>query len=163
MRRYDSGLSLIELLVVLSIMAMLTTGAIAYTLPLLLTTKTQLTTDELLHHLHYARSEAIKRNKIVGICGIEDVKTCSPSWEAGYLIFVQDAHFPHQKEIIKINEHPYAHTTIYGQFNSPDNALHFTPQGRAQKNGKIMVTSKNTDLTQTIMISLTGRSRLLAS
>lgn len=152
------GLSLLELLIVLSITAVLTSMAIGYMVPSLAQVKTQGMGKTLLHHLHYARSEAIKTNSPVGVCGLGDHHQCSDNWERGYIIF--KGFFPHQ-ETISITEYPPNPIHIAAHFNSDDNTLRFTPEGRTFNNGRITLSMRHSAFSQTLVVSLTGRARLL--
>lgn len=142
---------------VLSIMSISVSCAIYYFLPNLSITKTSLLADDLLHHLQYARSEAIKRNQIVGLCGMKDAQTCSPNWNTGYLIYTKpNTQSPHQ-EIIKINQYSHSDSTITGSFSTKAQHIQFTPCGRSQNNGRITVQSKQSASPHIIFIPLTGR------
>ena len=160
LKRCQLGFSLIELLMVLAIMGILASCALIYNIPNYSASKLQLVSDELLHHLKYARTEAIKRNQKVGLCGMQDAQTCTQSWQAGYLIFVTDPRHPHHKEIIRIHSHIDNNITIVAEFNNRNNTVQFTPEGSAQKNGRITIRVNNSDLSQKIMVCFTGRSRL---
>lgn len=157
----QTGLSLIELLIVLGVMAILSHCAIGYLLPTLSKAPIQHLSDEILHHLKYARTEAIKRHQIVTLCGTQDFKTCHPDWKDGYLIFTSHPLYPDKKEMIHIQAQTNHKIVLSADFNHPDNKIQFTAQGHAKNNGSIVVQSKSSDMSQTIVISLTGRSRLI--
>lgn len=157
-RFHQAGVTLIELLVTLSIIAILSSCAFSYLLPPLFTTKVNLLSHEVLHHLKYARTEAIKRNQIVGLCGMENANACSSNWDKGYLIFAHEKSRPDQKQILKVCALDQK-ASILCKFHNCNNTIRFTPEGRAQKNGRLIIVSKYSDLSQTIMVSLTGRAR----
>ncbi len=41
----------------------------------------------LYHTLQYAKSEAIKGNCLVTVCGTHDFQQCHPDWSKGYMVF----------------------------------------------------------------------------
>lgn len=47
-------------------------------------------TNKIFHNLQWARTEAIKRNQMIGICGTLDQQHCSSDWSSGYMVFVID-------------------------------------------------------------------------
>ena len=159
--RDSQGLSLIELLVVLALISVLTSGALSYILPNFEKTKTYLASEALLHQLHYARIEAIKKNQIVGLCGLGKPQGCTDNWQAGYCIFTHPPHSP-KKVLLHIHEAMPGGPHLEAQFNSLDNTLSFSPDGRAQNNGHITLTHPHTELTHTVVVSLTGRARVLS-
>lgn len=88
-RAFNRGFTLIELLVALSVMAILVTVAIpAYSNML---TSHRLTTqaNAFLGALHFARSEAIKRNGRVVVCKSSSGESCADSgdWQQGWIVF----------------------------------------------------------------------------
>lgn len=156
---HNTAFTLIEILIVLSILSISVGSAIYYFLPNIAATKSNLLADDLLHHLHYARSEAIKRNQIVGICGTQDAQTCSSNWNKGYLIYTKPSSQSAHQEIIKVNHYPDTHANISSLFSIYAEHIQFTPCGRSQNNGKIIVQSNPSMPAHIIFISLTGRIR----
>ncbi len=134
-------------------------SAIYYFLPNISSTASNLLTDDLVHHLQYARSEAIKRNQIVGVCGMQDTSTCSSNWNKGYLIYTKPLTHSDHQEIIQVNQYPHTDSSITGIFSTCAQHIQFTPCGRSQNDGRIIVQSKKSTAAHIIFISLTGRVR----
>jgi prepilin-type N-terminal cleavage/methylation domain-containing protein len=147
------GFTLVEILVVLLIVSILSGAALYYNSDSYSQSKLQIKSDELLHHLKYARAQAIQKNQRVGLCGMQDAQTCGPSWEMGYLIFTP-------KEILHVQAHVDKSIIVTGQFNHSDNTIQFMPTGQARDTGRVTLSSKNATLNKTIFVSLAGRARV---
>ncbi len=85
------GYTLPELLFVLVI----TAGTLGYGVPafrgLLLDGARTREVNSLVHAIHLARSEAIKRNGVVSLCPSSDGERCGPAgtpWQSGWIVFV---------------------------------------------------------------------------
>lgn len=85
----QSGVTLIELMVVLSIAAILLGIGIPAFAALIHTSRLSSLTNELISSLHLARSEAIKRNARAVLCPSADGSSCEASggWHQGWLVF----------------------------------------------------------------------------
>ena len=92
--RYARGLTLIELMVVLAILAIVVTMAVPSFKSLISMTQLRTATSHLVGVLNLARSEAIKRGWPVTVCKSADVAAAAPScdegaaWHDGWLVFV---------------------------------------------------------------------------
>lgn len=89
--RNNEGLTLIELMVVLVVVAILIGLAAPGLRSLLVRWAADTAAASLADDFRYARSEAIKRNDFVTICRSADGKACSGqdgSWHSGWLVFV---------------------------------------------------------------------------
>ena len=88
--RRQSGITLLELLVTLSIIAIVLTLGIGGFRHLIASTRMTNVTNTLIAHMQLARSEAIKRGTDVSLCPSPDGKTCvaggDGSWEIGYIV-----------------------------------------------------------------------------
>ena len=63
-------------------------------------------TRQLFHGFEFARSQAIKLNEIVRICGTEDFKkTCALTWNRGYIVFTDKGNhrFIHYQAALSIS------------------------------------------------------------
>lgn len=90
------GVTLIELLIVLSISAVLASFAVPSYNSLLGRVQASTRTDDLLADMRYARAEAASRSTVVSMCPSSDATTCSTGtgaglWSGGRLIFVDSA------------------------------------------------------------------------
>lgn len=83
------GLTLIELMVTLSVLVILITVGIPSFRDLVARNRLTASTNEILYHLQYARSESVKRAASVLICPSTDSATCATApgdWEAGFIV-----------------------------------------------------------------------------
>ncbi|MBS0287752.1 MAG: GspH/FimT family pseudopilin [Proteobacteria bacterium] len=90
MKRSKHGFTLIELMVTISILAIVMLLAIPdFTSTIKRNTISNMSND-LITSLNYARSEAIKRGVSVSVCATQDANygACGSSWNLGWLIFV---------------------------------------------------------------------------
>lgn len=88
-RARDRGLTLVELLIVISMMAVLLTIAIPAYSTMLVRQRLTSQANIFLAALHLARSEAIKRNSRVVVCKSSTGTECAAggSWQQGWIVF----------------------------------------------------------------------------
>ena len=86
--RIARGFTLVELMVTLSVMAILAAIAAPSFSEALLGTRLSSYANNLASTAFFARSEAIKRNAIVTVCASSDGATCASSggWEQGWIV-----------------------------------------------------------------------------
>jgi len=83
-----NGYSLIELMIVISIMGISLTFAVSNFNQSFMREERTLTLDRLKTAIEYAKLEAFIRGKTITLCGSTDNKTCSSKdWSKGYIIF----------------------------------------------------------------------------
>ncbi|MGQ0659059.1 MAG: GspH/FimT family pseudopilin [Chromatiales bacterium] len=87
--RRNGGVTTIELLVALSVLAILLTVAVPSFQNFIADNRLTAETNNLVADLQYARSEAIKRRIPVTACASADLIVCAetPHWENGWMIF----------------------------------------------------------------------------
>lgn len=92
----DRGFTLVELVLVLTIGAILLAIAVPGYAFLVNGSRLSTATNDLVTALHLARSEAVKRRARVTVCTSNSAMSSQPScnvnanWEAGWLVFVDD-------------------------------------------------------------------------
>lgn len=84
-----NGLSLVELLVVVAVLALLAAVGTPLLSRLVDSTRLSSYANDFLAALHLARSEAIKRRERAGLCKSADGVSCSETggWEQGWIVF----------------------------------------------------------------------------
>jgi type IV fimbrial biogenesis protein FimT len=93
-RNTVTGVTLVELLVTIAVVAILLTLGVGGFRTLIANTKMTNAANSLIGHLHFARSEAVKRNLRVKVCPSADGQTCISAslslWHPGYIVAVID-------------------------------------------------------------------------
>ncbi|HED35090.1 MAG TPA: prepilin-type N-terminal cleavage/methylation domain-containing protein [Gammaproteobacteria bacterium] len=86
----NSGFTLVELMITVSIVAILLTVGVPSLRTFMQGNQLIASTNELISALHVARSEAIKLNSKVSICSSSNGTSCSgsSSWKEGWIVFV---------------------------------------------------------------------------
>jgi len=162
MQKHESAFTLIELMITIAVVAVaLTVGVPSFNNVI---ERNQLTVhiNELVSTLHFARSEAVRRNTNVGICHSDDGSSCGGAgYEDGWIIFTDinnDGDYADtNEELIRVNDglpNNYTmHTNSLGLFK-------YDAKGKAGS-GRIVL-CKNNDLTKSraIFINTSGRTRL---
>jgi type IV fimbrial biogenesis protein FimT len=86
-KSFRTGFTLIELLATLTILSLITTFAVVNWSSFSNKQQIHLATQKLYHTLQYAKSEAIKDNGLVAVCGTTDFQQCHSDWSKGYMAF----------------------------------------------------------------------------
>lgn len=171
-RKGVTGFSLIELMVTLSVMAVLLGLAAPSMLKLVLTRQANLLTHELITSINLARSEAIKRNSRVVLCKSSDGASCvtAGSWDQGWILF-QDANnnaLIDLTEVVLRRQNPAnMGVTLTGNANVA-NYLSMSPSGMpklisgAFQAGTLSLctTPATEESSRQIVLSLSGRARV---
>jgi len=85
------GFTLIELIITLAVLAIVLTIALPSMANFGLGSKLGSYTNSLVSSIYLARSEAIKRNRVVTMCVSEDGQNCSSGgWEQGWIVLTND-------------------------------------------------------------------------
>ena len=145
MKRNNSGFSLIELMVTISIFAILVAVATPAFISTITGNKLGSARDNLISALQLAKTEAISRNTNVSICPSTDSATCSGSedWSDGWIIYEDTGVGTNStvSTIIRVQEGVDNIETIHnGHRNglTPDLFIRFIPRGYAMDNAPIL-------------------------
>lgn len=86
------GFTLVELLIVMAMIAIVASLAAPSFDSSISRNNVQSMRDSLFNAMQYARSEAVKRKRPVGVCASADQMTCAgnTNWHAGWIVFVDD-------------------------------------------------------------------------
>ena len=102
------GFTLIELIVTMAIAAILILAVVPNMQSIFQSTRIVTQANDLIAEAQLARTEAIKRSKVVVLCASANGNTCGADWNAGRLMFVDLApnNFEHDpaEEIIRIHD-----------------------------------------------------------
>lgn len=91
MSKHLRGFTLIELMVTLSVLAIVLGIAIPSFQKQIVNNKSLTLGEEFAAALNYARSQAVKTAKRVSICASKDGATCVGGWTEGFIVFQDDA------------------------------------------------------------------------
>jgi len=161
------GFTLIELMVTISVAAILLGIAVPSYNHLMQSNRASTTANRLLSTLMLARSEAIQRNQRVVVCivqaGSDACDTSSTAWESGMMVFADadnDGVRDSAEAIIHV-ERPFANQTSITGNSNVKRAVSFNAGGRTTRVGTITVDAGNDPkYKREVVISTTGRSRV---
>ena len=90
--RYSRGFNLVEMMITLVVASVLISLAIPSFTDISGNNRLSTVANELIGVFTMARSEAVKRNRVVSVCTSVDGDVCegSPYWEDGWIVFVDE-------------------------------------------------------------------------
>ena len=164
--RSPGGMSLLELLVAISIAAIVTTTAVPFFGNLLADQHRTSILNGLVHAVHLARSESAKRGRDAVICASANGRSCSGDgngWRQGWIIFVNsDRDRPPRVdpgEAVLLHNTGTAAATLAGNRS----AFVFRPFGKRATNGTLVYCDRRREAAaRALVISYTGRPRVAA-
>jgi len=168
-RRRHRGFTLIELLVTVVVMTIVLAFGVPAFADLLSETKLTSTTNTLLAHLQYARSEAVKRGHgrvAVGPCN--DATQCKDDtawpeaqvWQGGYMVAtVEDATTKVVRVLRRIDANELASVTIDKNGTAP--RFFFYPDGSATGQATVTLCDRrNPSYRRAVVVDAVGRVRV---
>ena len=86
------GFTLVELMITLAIISILFSQSLPEFTQWLASSRQRTAINQMVGHLHLARSEAIKRGLNTVLCSSSNAQTCSKQgrWEEGYILFTDE-------------------------------------------------------------------------
>ena len=170
MKKESEGYTLIELLVTLSIIAIIADIAITSFDGTLDKNKHHAVLTSFLSELHLARSEAIKRSHQIVICPSNNGITCDAisssgvnSWAVGRIIFVDNNRNnirDPQEEIIRVAE-PLAQGLTIKASADVSQIIRYRANGMTMETGELTICDpRGSNAAQAIIINTTGRPQI---
>ena len=134
-----SGFTLVELLVTLTVLALLAGLGVPAFGHFMLEARMTSQVNQLVHGIHLARAQALQRGREVVLCPSSDGRQCTPGqpWNGGYIVFVNSDHDhpPQADEGEPVLQVGPAFTN--GRISANRNAFVFRPAGRRSVNGTL--------------------------
>ena len=161
----QTGFTLIELMVVVSIAAIVLVFGIPAFTASIKNSAVQTSSNTFFTALLLARSEAVKRNQPSVLCKSVDGASCTTSgnWENGWLIYADadaDNTLDAGEEIVQNYEALSNQVTLRSSNASQANRLTYRPDGTITTAGTFRVChGTDTQWGRSVVISVTGRAR----
>ncbi|MFK0571729.1 GspH/FimT family pseudopilin [Endozoicomonas sp.] len=158
------GVSLLELLVSLSIAAILIAVSAPSMKTLIINNRVANVADEVFTSLVLARSEAIKRQRTVSLCSTIDDLTCDEDdsgWHHGWLIFTDESDDGVLNGNDQLLRRVAAQSDLISISWNRGFSLRFNSRGQTTQAGTFRVCdqSDSNNKVKAIVISMTGRTR----
>ena len=157
------GFTIIELMITVAIVGILVAAAAPGYQDWVATTRLNSHTNEFVTALHYARSEAVKRNVAVSVCKTSSGADCvtTGTWAQGWMVFVDvngTGTYDTGDSILRVHEKLTGGSTLVGQ-TAVSSVITFRSNGTAAQSGRIdMCSYRQTVAGRDIVIaSGTGR------
>lgn len=160
---YELGFSLVELLFTITLSSILLILAFPVYKHLALELRLFILTERVRSTLDYARSEAIRHQRVITICKSKDGKSCSGRWKDGWIVLINKSSSFSIENGSLLYVYPalsYWDFLEWHGFRS-DNYLHLYPNGSSQNGSFIVcVSASSQKIARLIKISQTGRIRI---
>ncbi|QEU34050.1 prepilin-type N-terminal cleavage/methylation domain-containing protein [Stenotrophomonas maltophilia] len=154
-RSASRGVHLVEMLVVIAVLAVLLTVSWPAMRSMLLQQRSESTRFNLQSGLATARSQAITRRALIGLCASRDGHQCGSDWSEGWIVYKTDGGRkpPSSVNAILLHQAGHPNISIHATSNSGRPQLYFQPDGR----------SPGANLTLRICADGRERSRVIVS
>ncbi len=163
------GFTLIELIVTLSIVAIISSIALPAFETTIQKNQQSSQTKDIFSSFQVARSEAIKRGQIAVICASDSGTSCSPTedWDAGWIAFIDNdldnIYDSGGDVLISVTEGLDGGYTLIGSTDI-EQMFRFAENGNAIETGTItLCDSRGADYASAIIIRTSGRPKLSES
>jgi len=159
-KKGNSGFTLIELMVTLSVAAILVTVGVPSFMSTIASNRVTAATNEVVTALNLAKSEAIRSGQNTVLCASANGSTCGGNWSDGWILF-SDTDTDHTKDAEEqaIRVHAAAEQSLGFIFKSAD-YIEFKPNGRSNENGHFCFHNSYSDEnSRAVIISQLGRIR----
>lgn len=152
-RFLEFGFSLVELLFTITLSSILLTLAFPVYRHLILELRLFILTERVSLTVHYAQTEAIRRQSTITVCKSKNGKSCMGSWNDGWIIL-------ENKELLRVYP-AFSHSDflVWHGFHS-DDYLQLHPDGSSQNGSFVICVGLPKKMTWLVKISQTGRIRL---
>ncbi len=160
----NSGFTLIELMITLTILSIIVSQAIPSFVHIIKNQKANSEVNKMMSLIFLARSEAVKVNKVVTLCHSNDSLSCSGVWSDGWILFIDndsDGKKDVGETIIKSGTQGYNYQISLSAFGSK-HYMRFTALGMTlSQNGSFKLCPKDNDphYARVVIISKTGRAK----
>ena len=161
MQKHESAFTLKELMITITVAAVVLTLGVPGFGRIIEKNQLSTYTNQLVSSLHFARSEAVRRNQSIKICHSNDAINCNGTgYENGWIIFTDDDNdntLDATEELIRVNE---GLPDTYSMRASTLSSFSYNPKGRSPTGRIVLCKNSSTSHARAIFISLSGRTRL---
>lgn len=160
-RRHAHGLHLIELLVVLAVLSVLLTAGWPSLQALLLRHRADALQLTLHASLASARSQALVRRELIGLCASDDGYQCANDWSAGWIVYRSGTQRapPRSPEAVLVHHVGRQDIAILAQASDGRPLLFFQADGRSPGANLTLRICAGGKLHGTLVINNGGRTR----
>jgi type IV fimbrial biogenesis protein FimT len=152
-KRHTSGFTMMELIVTMSIVAILLMIGIPSFRYVTASNRISTEVNGLLGDMQFARSEAVKEGLWVTVCSSNDGQNCNggPTWQSGWIVFLDsnDNQTVDPGEAVMRVQSKFSSTDTFLPDNGAFTAITFNREGYASTNAVVVVTLELHDSTNT--------------
>ena len=159
--RIQKGLTLIEMLITLAIVAIIATAVSPSIQSILIKNRIVSEINELSAVIQFARNNAIEQQITTVVCPSADYLACTTNWNDPKIVFIDADNNGNRAA----NEELLASTgpiSDNNELTGPANSLFFSPTGESSANVELLLchTSKKAEYARSLTIALQGRVKV---
>ncbi|MFC1747251.1 GspH/FimT family pseudopilin [Pseudomonadota bacterium] len=160
---HNSGFTLVELIMVLTVVSILVTVGIPSFMNIVSSSKVATASNYLVSTLHLARSEAVRSGTNTVLCKSSDGSYCGDnavSWSNGWLLYTDENNDNIRQDNERIIRAQAALDSSFNFIFRTATYIKFTPSGRSNRNGRFCFENAyNQNNSRAVIITQAGRFR----